>query len=295
MLKDISGYTNLYGVIGKPVKHSLSPKMYNYCFEAMGINSVYLAFEADENTTPQVMGAVRALGICGINVTMPCKKAVIPFLDEISPQAEIMNAVNTITQSNGRLVGHNTDGIGMVRAITNHTGGKIPGNRIVIFGSGGAAKAILVALAVEQADEICVFRRRSSKSQGIENIIKALEKSGTNTSLSVGFYDDKAFFAKKISEASIIINATSLGMEPNQTTTPLEDASLLSAGQLIVDAVYKPLETRLIREAKAAGCDTIFGTEMLLQQGAENFRLFTGKEMPVDEVRKHLFPEDENL
>lgn len=284
MAKEISAHTALYALIGSPVAHSLSPAMHNYSFRACGIDAVYLAFDVTEKDLPKAVDAMRALGIRGYNVTMPLKTAVMDHLDEIDEQAALVGAVNTITNEDGRLKGYSTDGEGFVRNLKSH-GIEVHGKRIALAGAGGAARSILSSLCRHGAAQVTLLKRRNAGFADAEQMLKRQASFAPDTTLSI----EETEAADEVAlDAEIFINATNVGMRPH------EDRSILTAaafheGLVVADAVYDPLETKLLREAKEAGLTTVDGRGMLLWQGAVAFHLFTGSEMPVKEVEEMFF------
>lgn len=256
--------TKLYGLIGKPVEHSLSPAIHNALFKKHKINAIYLPFEVDDLESA-VKGA-RALGIQGLNVTMPYKERILEFLDGISDDANVIGSVNTIVNREGKFVGYNTDGIGVLKALKRFV--EIKNKRILVLGAGGAGRAI--AYTLSKLTEVVVLNRTERKA-------KELEKFGVK-----GEKLSKGRLEYYSSWADIVINATPIGMNEDRSPVPGE---LLRKNQVVFDIVYSPLETRLLREAREAGCLTIDGLWMLVYQGAESFRLWTGIKPDVEFMR----------
>ncbi len=261
----IDAQTKLYCLLGKPARHSLSPAMHNSGFNAKKMNCAYVAFEP-ENLQKAIDG-LRALGVGGFNLTMPFKTEAINYLDEVDETARQIGAVNTVVNSAGKLVGHNTDGIGAIAALRKVT--QISGKKVLLLGAGGAGRAIAHYLRKENAD-ITISDRSFEKAQAL--------------SYSAG---TKLIVLEKIDSLDgfdILINASPSGMKPNINEIPLPP-SLLKKGLVVFDIVYEPPETGLLREAKKRGCKTINGLEMLLEQGYAAFRLFTGKDAPKKEMK----------
>ena len=258
--------TRLYCLLGMPARHSLSPVMHNAGFRKLGINAAYMAFEP-QNLGDAVKG-LKELGAGGFNLTMPFKNEVIGYLDEVDEKARRIGAVNTVVNRGGKLVGYNTDGVGAVAALRKV--GKVAGERALLLGAGGAGSAIAHALAEEKADVI-VADRNAGKAGALA------EAAG------IGLADIAE--VRSLDGLDIVINATPAGMRPNVKEMPV-DAKLLRKGMVVFDIVYDPLETRLLKEARKRGCRTIPGIEMLLGQGFETFRLFTGRAAPEKEMRK---------
>ncbi|MFC1891047.1 shikimate dehydrogenase [Thermodesulfobacteriota bacterium] len=263
--------TKLYGLIGYPVGHSLSPAMHNTAFSETGINAAYMAFETKD---PEgALKAIRVLGIGGVSVTIPHKSDVIPLLDELDDLAGKIGAVNTIVNVDGRLIGYNTDAIGALRALEEKA--EVNGKSCLIAGAGGAAKAIGYILK-ENGVTVTICNRSAERG---EALAKALGCSFIPLDRMNEIKTD------------ILVNTTSVGMSPNidQCIVP---AHVLEEGMVVMDIIYNPLETKLLSIAKSNGCSIIDGLGMFVQQGAEQFRLWTGIDAPVkvmaDSVRKML-------
>ncbi len=262
----IDAETKLFCLLGKPARHSLSPAMYNAAFRALGLNCAYLAFEP-QNLKKAVQGLLE-LEVRGFNLTMPFKLEVIKHLDKVDFSAQKIGAVNTVVVKNGKLTGYNTDGIGAVNALKKNT--QIAERKALLLGCGGAGNAIGFYLKKEKA-EIVVSDRDLQKAAKLAEKIKC-------KSIRIDA-------VKNLDGFDIIINASPAGMNPNPQQTPIR-SSLLRPGLVVFDIVYDPLETKFLMDAKSAGCKTINGLEMLLEQGFEAFRLFTGKEAPKEAMRK---------
>lgn len=288
----INGHTRLFALIGSPVGHSGSPAMHNYSFARRGIDAAYLAFDVPEERTADAVEALRTLHAGGFNVTMPCKTETARLVDRLSPAAELIGACNTVVmEADGTLTGHNTDGIGFVRNLKEH-GVEVEGQRIVILGTGGAATAITVQAALDGAAQIAVFNRRGgSYANGEKTVEKVRNAVPDIGKVYIEDIYNREALEQAVAESDILVNATCLGMCPMEDRTPIP-AEFLHPDLAVADVVYNPRETRLLREAKQAGCRAVIGgIGMLLWQGAEAFRLFTGQEMPVEEVRARFFAE----
>ena len=284
----LSGTTTLLGLIGTPVEHSKSPAMYNHCFQKFGLDWAYLAFDIPQEKAGDAVQAIRTLGMRGANVTMPCKNAVIPYLDKLTPAAEAIQAVNTIVNENGTLVGHNTDGCGYTQNL-RRSGVEVKGKRIVLLGGGGAASAIAGQAALEGAAEIAVFNRRDEFWPRVEQTLENIRKAASECSLSLHDLDDGRDLYKTIRRCDILSNATRVGMAPDVERSVITDQSCFRPELVVTDVVYAPPETKLLRDARAAGCKTCDGLGMLLCQGAEAFRLYSGLEMPIEEIKELLY------
>ncbi len=263
----INGKTVLYGIIGNPVTHSLSPAMHNAALAASSIDGVYLPFPA-----PDIAAAVtgiRGLGIQGASVTIPHKEKVIPLLDEIDSVAQKIGAVNTVINSNGTLKGLNTDWLGATRALEEEI--DLNGMQAVILGAGGSARAIGFGL-LEKGAKFVLCSRTESRGRDLADELGC-------PWVSLAEADNLS--------GDILINATSVGMQPQIENSPVPEL-ILSRFQVVMDIVYAPLKTRLLQEAERNGCKIINGLEMLLYQGVAQFELWTGKVAPVALMRKAL-------
>lgn len=283
MSEKITGHTRLLGFFADPASHSKSPLMYNTAFQKLGIDCVYLAFQIDTAALPGALAAMRTLHMRGANISMPNKTAVIPYLDYVSPEARILNAVNTIVNDDGVLTGYNTDGKGAMLALSSE-GIPPAGKKIVVLGAGGAGSAIISQAAFDGASEVSVFVRPSG-FQKSEPFIQSLR---TESSCPVSVLDitDSRLLAQKLADADILINATSVGMEPDPDACLIPDTSFLRPELFVMDIIYSPEKTKLLALAEKAGCRYMNGLGMLLYQGAAAFRLYTGEELPVDDVKK---------
>lgn len=277
----ISGHTGVLALIGSPVGHSGSPAMYNYSFARLGLDYVYVAFDIREEEVKDAIAAMKTFKLRGCNVTMPCKTEAAKYMDELSPAARIIGAVNTIVNDNGRLIGYITDGEGFVHNLKDH-GIDVCGKKITVAGGGGAATAIQVQCALDGAREISIFRRR-------RDLAEKIHKEVPTCVVNVYDISDTERMTAEIQSSDIFVNATSVGMKPMENESVVKDLSAFRPGLVVADAVYNPEETRLLREAKAAGATCISGKGMLLWQGVSAFNLYTGYDMPVDEVKAKFF------
>ena len=288
MEKRISGTTALYCLIGTPIGHSGSPAMYNYSFQKLGIDSAYVAFDISIEKVADTIAAFKTLNIKGSNVTMPCKNEVVKYMDELSPAARIVGAVNTIVNDGGKLTGHITDGVGFVRNLKEH-GVDIKNKRITILGAGGAATAIQVQCALDGAKEINIFNIKDEFYKKGEKTIENIRKEVQECVVNIYDLQDVQKLNEKIAASDILVNATHIGMHPNEEQSPIKDTSIFRKDLVVADVVYNPRKTKLLEDAEAAGCTTVGGIGMLLWQGAEAFKLYTGLEMPAKEVDELYF------
>ncbi len=285
----IDGHTRLFCLIGSPVGHSGSPAMYNYSFDRLGLNNAYLAFDVPLGKLEEAVRALRLLNVGGFNITMPCKTAVCEYLDELTDAVKLIGACNTVTVGeDGRLIGHNTDGVGFVRNLEKH-GVSVKGKSIVVLGAGGAATALSIQAALDGAKKIVILNRKSSKSfANAELTASKIRSNVPSCEAEADDLGDAKAVARAVDACDILVNATKVGMAPMDHDS-LIDPDLYRPDLVVADTVYNPRETRMIKEAAAAGCLTVGGIGMLLQQGVEAFRLFTGREMPEDEVAVRFF------
>ena len=284
----ITGHTRLTALLGSPVAHSISPLMHNEAFQLLDLDYTYLCFEVNEETLPAAVDGLKACGIRGFNLTMPNKNKFVELLDELSPAARLIGAVNTVVNDDGHLTGYNTDGVGYMQAVKD-AGYDITGKTITIMGAGGAATAICAQAALDGVEKIHIFARETSRFW--DRTQKLAENINSTLPCKAVLHENKdtAALAQAISESALLLNATSVGMAPNTEGTIIEDTSLYHPDLIVSDVIYNPRETRFLKEAREAGCRTFNGMYMLLYQGAEAFRLWTGKEMPVKEIKANFF------
>lgn len=284
----ITGHTRLTALLGSPVAHSISPLMHNEAFQLLDLDYTYLCFEVNEETLPAAVDGLKACGIRGFNLTMPNKNKIVELLDELSPAARLIGAVNTVVNDDGHLTGYNTDGVGYMQAVKD-AGYDITGKTITIMGAGGAATAICAQAALDGVEKIHIFARETSRFW--DRTQKLAENINSTLPCKAVLHEnrDTAALAQAISESALLLNATSVGMAPNTEGTIIEDTSLYHPDLIVSDVIYNPRETRFLKEAREAGCRTFNGMYMLLYQGAEAFRLWTGKELPVKEIKANFF------
>lgn len=264
----LDGATKIYGIMGKPVSHSLSPAMHNAAFQACGLNRVYLAFEVTD--VARALDGFRAIGVSGISVTVPHKQAVIPLLDDIDPVAQKIGAVNTLLIEDMHIRGYNTDWIGANQALEMIV--DLPSSTVLLLGAGGSARAIGFGLQ-EKGATVILANRTFAKCQAL-----------------AGDLNCECYPLEEIKDLKVdaLVNATSVGMTPD-IDAALVPKAVLENIPAVMDIVYSPLETRLLKEAKQLGCKTVNGTYMLLYQGVAQFELWTGLKAPVDVMKENLF------
>ena len=284
----ISGHTRLLALLGSPVDHSGSPAMYNYSFDRLGIDYAHVAFDVKEDQMPQAIEAMKLFNMRGCNVTMPCKTAAVALMDELSPAAALIGAVNTIVNEDGRLIGHNTDGIGFVQNLKEH-GVDVKGKKLTIAGGGGAATAVQCQCALDGAKEITIFNKKDAFFERTLATAEKIKNAVPGIVVNVYDIDDVAKMTEEIKDSDIFVNATVVGMKPMDDMSVVKDISAFHDNLVVCDVVYNPIETKLLREAKAAGCKCVGGKGVLLWQGVAAFKLYTGQDMPVDEVKEKFF------
>jgi len=276
----ISGKTRVCGVIGDPIEHTMSPVMHNTAFNELGLDYIYIAFRVPREELGKAIAGMRALSITGLNVTIPHKVSVIPYLDKLDPLAKKIGAVNTIVNNNKVLTGYNTDASGFLQALLDK-GVEPAGKNVAILGAGGVSRAISFSLA-DRGANLAILNRKleldwaeklaKEISDAFKKEVPALELNENNLTANM-------------EKTDILVNATSVGMTPNNNETPVP-VRLLRPGLVIFDAVYNPIQTRLRREAETAGAETISGIDMLVWQGALAFEKWTGLKAPVELMKK---------
>ena len=274
----IKGSTNIVGLIGHPVEHSFSPPMHNAAFDELGMDYAYVAFDVNPKNLQSAIEGAKSLNIRGFNVTIPHKIEVMQFLDEIDEVASLIGAVNTIDFKN--LKGYNTDGIGAVKAIEEVS--SIKNKNVVVAGAGGASRAISFYLAKYGAESLTILNRNVDKAQGLAGDVS---DSGLINDVNAGSISE---IGRYLANADILVDTTPIGMHPNIDDAPIALVSDMHEDLVVFDAVYNPNETVLLKEAIKAGAKPVYGIKMLLYQGAESFRIWTGRDAPVDAMEKAL-------
>ncbi|MDO5832038.1 MAG: shikimate dehydrogenase [Methanobrevibacter sp.] len=274
----IKGSTNIVGLIGHPVEHSFSPPMHNAAFDELGMDYAYVAFDVNPKNLQSAIEGAKSLNIRGFNVTIPHKIEVMQFLDEIDEVASLIGAVNTIDFKN--LKGYNTDGIGAVKAIEEVS--SIKNKNVVVAGAGGASRAISFYLAKYGAESLTILNRNVDKAQGLAGDVS---DSGLINDVNAGSISE---IGRYLANADILVDTTPIGMHPNIDDAPIALVGDMHEDLVVFDAVYNPNETVLLKEAIKAGAKPVYGIKMLLYQGAESFRIWTGRDAPVDAMEKAL-------
>ena len=287
MAYQITGHTRLGCLLGTPVSHSISPMMHNEAFRLLGLDCVYLCFDTKNADLKTMVQTLKEMNVYGFNLTMPDKERILPYLDELSPAARMIGAVNTVKNEDGRLIGHNTDGIGYMQSVKD-TGYDVTTGAMTLLGAGGAASSIAIQAALDGVPVLHIVNRRG---RSWDNALRLADLINENTSCKADVTDMAEGEAVKacIKDSLLLTNATSIGMAPNTDASPVQDTSCFHPDLLVSDIIYNPRRTKLLLEAQDAGCRISNGMYMLLYQGAAAFQIWTGKEMPVEEIRKKFF------
>lgn len=283
---EISGHTALYGLFAHPAHHSLSPLMHNTSFNNREIDARYLAFDLQPDEIEQGITAVRTLGIKGVNLSMPFKQTVIPFLDEITPRAQALASVNVIKNVDGHLIGDSVDGEGFFANLDDRQIA-VAHQTMTVFGAGGAGLSIIQAGIDQQLAEIYVFKRHNHSFDRVKQQVEKLAANST-THVTLIDYADQQQMAQAVARSTLIVNSTNLGMGDYQAQMPAPPGILAQLGpqHVVCDVIYSPLETQFLALAKQQGCQTFNGLGMLIYQGAASFKQWTNQEMPIQLVKQ---------
>ncbi len=274
---DISGKTKICGVIGNPIQHTLSPAIQNAAFKHLNLDFIFVAFKVTTTELEMAIQGMRSLNICGLNITMPHKKNVIKYLDEMDSLVRSLNSVNTIVNKKGLLFGFSTDGIGAVKALQEN-GVHLSSSKVVLIGAGGAGRAIAFSI-VNKVKDLVVLNRDPKKVKTLEFDLKLKN----NKNIHCGILSENSL-KKNLRSSDVLINATNIGMNPNSNLSII-NPKFLTSNLTVMDIVYTPLETKLLADAKKVGAKTIDGVEMLIYQGAASFKLWTGRKAPIETMR----------
>ena len=275
---EIDGKTRLYGLLGNPVSHSLSPFIHNEGFRRLSINARYMAFLVEEKELESTLSALRKMQVGGLNLTMPLKEAVLPLCDSLSKEARLSSSINTLVFSeNGKMTGCSTDGIGFFRALEAENG-SVKDKKLCLMGLGGAGKAILSRAVYTEISEIRLLQRASSIEKNRSFIERVKEETGKK--ILLGSYEEN--LAEFLEQSDILVNASNVGMREEASLIP--EVKLLHKGLFVADCIYHPFETKLLSQASEAGLRYMNGLPMLFYQAVEAFRLWTGKSFPEEEV-----------
>ena len=284
----ITGTTGLTGLLGSPVSHSVSPLMHNDAFQKLGLDYVYLCFDVKEDALAAAVEGLKRCGMRGFNLTMPDKNRMAELADALSPAAQLIGAVNTVVNENGRLIGHNTDGVGFMRSVKEN-GCEVSGKTMTVLGAGGAATAICAQASLDGVQTLHIAARPASRFH--ERTLKLVDTINRTTACRADLIDqnDTALLTEAISGSTLLVNATSVGMAPHTEESVITDFSAFDESLVVADVIYNPRETYFLRLARERGLKTFNGMYMLLYQGAEAFRLWTGQEMPVEYIKERWF------
>lgn len=269
--------------MGDPVEHSLSPPMHNAAFQQLKLDYVYIPFHVKRGNLASAIEGARSMDIKGLNLTIPHKIEVINYLDELDEVAELIGAVNTVKFTENKAIGYNTDGFGAVKAIEETT--PVKGKKIIIIGAGGAARAISFQLLLNGVGEVLIANRTREKACNLRDDLK----ERFNISLDCLGLDDE--LKTELKDVDVLINTTPVGMHPHQDDEPVVTSNMMHSDLVVNDIVYNPLETGLLREAGKAGAQAVHGTKMLIYQGIEAFRIWTGITPPVEVFETALMRE----
>ena len=275
---NIKGSTNIVGLIGHPVEHSFSPPMHNAAFQALGMDYAYVAFDVGPSDVKSAIDGADALNIKGFNVTIPHKIEVMKHLEELDEVASLIGAVNTIDFKD--MKGYNTDGIGAIKAIEEVT--SVKDKNVVVAGAGGASRAISFYLAKYGVESLTILNRNVDKAQSLASDVLGSDLIGNVNADSI------SEIGTYLKDADILVDTTPLGMDPHIDDEPIAKAEDMHEDLVVFDAVYNPNETVLLKEALKAGAKPVYGIKMLLYQGAESFKIWTGVDAPVDVMEKAL-------
>ena len=284
----IDGKTKILGVIGDPIEHTFSPAMHNAGLSELGLNYIYLPFHVKEERLGECIKGAKAMGIQGLNVTIPHKTNIIKELDEVDTVAEMIGAVNTVKfiYEDGDVLtkGYNTDGYGCVRAIEEKT--SLNDKKVTITGAGGASRAVAFQIANSGIGELSILNRNYAKAEALANDLKTnLSRIGIDININSYQIDE---LKRELDNSDVFIDTTPLGMYPNVDDKPIANADMLHEDLVVNDIVYTPMETSLIKEAVKANAKVVYGYKMLLYQGIRSFEIWLGQEAPVDVMEKAL-------
>ena len=288
----ITGKTHLVAIVGRPVTHSVSPATHSLAYKKTGIDSVFLAFDIGAEDLEAVVAAFRVMnGWDSITVTMPCKQAIMKYLDGLSPEAELAGAVNVVKkESDGRIIGYNADGAVFINNLLNH-GVKIAGSTITLLGPGGAGSAILAQAALDGAARIDAFARKGGSSFNHAKELKHKIEDKTQCIVNIYPFEDENQLKKSISNSDILANCTNIGMGIGNTETPIPP-DFIKPGMVVAEVINTPRETQLLLEAKKLGCKTYSGLGMNDQQSVVADKIRYDIEIPIEEVRAELSQND---
>ncbi len=288
MTADVNGKTRIFAVIGCPIEHSVSPQLHNSIYRELGMNCIYVPFRVEPGCLEAAVRGFKALNVAGFNVTVPHKQSIIPLLDEIDAEAELIGAVNTVKNENGRLCGYNTDAEGFARAFREESGTGFRDKKVAILGAGGAARALAIKIALEGAAQVGIINRTEEKARDIARLVNE-KTGGAALAAKYGSLESREIFAG----SDIVINTTPVGMYPELDRCPLDDTYDFHAGQIAYDAIYNPAKTLFLSRAEQKGCIAVNGLRWLFYQGIYAFEIWTGKRLD-EEIAAKLFDKFSN-
>ncbi|NLP14140.1 MAG: shikimate dehydrogenase [Clostridium sp.] len=276
----VTGKTQLLGLIGNPVEHSISPELHNSLSSYLGYDIVYVPLKVEKQDLGTVVNALKCLGFIGFNVTIPFKREIMKYIDENTKEAILMGAVNTVKNIDGRLFGYNTDAEGFARSFKEEAGVGFSGKKVVLIGAGGVARSIAVKLAKEGAEKISLVNRTTLKAIELADVVN----ENIREIVQVYNFNDKTFMMA-FEESDIIINTTSLGMFPDVDNTPVKKRNCFNSNQIVYDVIYNPVKTRFLLDAEKMGAKVINGLGMLFYQGISAYEIWTGVKFSEEDLR----------
>ena len=292
-MPNITGHTELVGLMAYPIRHTQSPTTHNLAYDKNGDDVIQLAFEVDNDSLKDAVQSIRALKMLGSNISMPNKTVVHKYLDEVDEAAKLCGAINTVVnmrdengQVTGKLKGYNTDGMGYWQGLKEE-GIDFKGMKMVLIGTGGAATAIEIQAALDGGKEISIFNIHDKFWENAEATVKKINER-TNCKATLYDLDDKEKLREEMADSYIFVNGTGVGMKPLEGMSVVPDKSFFRPELIVIDVPYSPLETKMRSMAKEVGCKTMNGLGMMLFQGAAAFKLWTGKDMPIEHMKEVL-------
>ena len=284
MCNRIQGTTTMTGLIGYPIKESKSPHMHNSAFKKLGLDYVYLPFETEKGAIKEALDAMRLFNVRGFNITMPHKEDVIEYLDELTEEVKIIGSVNTVVNDNGKLIGHNTDGKGFAKAL-KLDGVNFEGKKVVVVGAGGAAKSIAIQLAFDGAVEVVIMNRTLEKAKDIANRINKNIPDCKSRALGL----DESVLKEELKDSTLLVDCTPVGTNDTLGESIVNNLDTFHKDLFVANIVYSPIKTKFLSMAEDMGCRNSNGIGMLIYQGELAFKLWTGKDMPVEYIKEILF------
>jgi shikimate dehydrogenase len=279
----VNGKTQILGIFGNPISHTASPKMQNKALQHLNLNYIYIPFLVTPNQLAAATLSLKALNIRGINVTIPFKQKIIPYLDELDPLAAHIQAVNTVVNQNGNLIGYNTDAPGFIHSLEQEGSYDLTSKTVFLMGAGGAAQGIAYELVNKSIKQLYVWDK---ENQSALNLTKSLTKSSKTAIQALPFNDQQ--LTDYLASSDLVINTTPVGMEPHTDKSPLKDYNWVSAQHFCYDIIYKPSKTKFLASAEQKGAKILDGRGMLAAQGALAFKLFTGFDIPIHILKKEI-------